>query len=97
MKSLESKELEIERLKRQANKLQKENEQIKIDQRKAPSSQSAPPKQEPKYPRRGAEMTRPQVAKLPLKVDDNWLSNELDNKMKQFEAVRKGFFDDLTN
>jgi peptidoglycan hydrolase CwlO-like protein len=37
MKALETKELEIERLKRQAGKLQKENEQARIDLRKLPT------------------------------------------------------------
>lgn len=38
MKSLETKELEIERLKRACGKLQKENEQIKIEQRRQPNA-----------------------------------------------------------
>jgi len=36
MKSLEAKELEIERLKRQVSKQQKEIEQIRLEQRKQP-------------------------------------------------------------
>ena len=30
-------------------------------------------------------------------LDGNWISNDLENKMKHFEEVRKGFIEDLTN
>ena len=29
--------------------------------------------------------------------DDNWISNDLDNKIKHFEEVRKGFIEEMTN
>ena len=30
-------------------------------------------------------------------TDDNWISNDLDNKIKHFEEVRKGFIEEMTN
>ena len=30
-------------------------------------------------------------------LDDNWISNDLDNKIKHFEEVRKGFIEEMTN
>jgi hypothetical protein len=30
-------------------------------------------------------------------LEGNWISSDLDNKLKQFEEVRKGFFENLSN
>lgn len=32
-----------------------------------------------------------------VNTDDNWISNDLDNKIKHFEEVRKGFIEEMTN
>lgn len=88
MKSLEAKELEIERLKRQASKMQKEAEQVRTDVRK--------PTQAIK-PVAPARIGRAKTGINFGDFEDNWISNDLDNKIKHFEEVRKGFIDEMTN